>query len=204
VSVDNVAMQKGFANTPNKWPKRVERALFDCTALAGEPYGRPATPADAPRIVEALNATHGDEEMYLPYSVESLTARLERAPAQYSWERVWLGDSAVVGVWPQGEAVTVIVETPAGRTESRRGLVLDYGLAADGEEELERLLRAWCTRLAQRGFDTLSIFTSKGSAGRERILGLASQVDEFDVWTPGSPMPEGAENRGLYVDQVYF
>jgi hypothetical protein len=204
VSVDNVAMQKGFANTPNKWPKRVERALLDCTALAGEAYGRPATPADASRIVEVLNATHSDEEMYLPYTVESVTARLERAPAQYSWERVWLADSAVVGVWPQGESVNVIIETPTGRTESRRGLVLDYGFAVDGEGDLERLLRAWCGWLAQRGFDTLSIFTSQGSAGRERILGLASQVDEFDVWTPGSPVPEGAENRGLCVDQVYF
>ncbi|MCH8850348.1 MAG: hypothetical protein IIC89_05930 [Chloroflexi bacterium] len=115
VSIDNAAMQRGFKDTPGKWQVRALRALLDCAALAGPPAGRPATPADAARIVELLNACHDAEEHFLPYTVASLTARLERAPRQYSWERLRLTDDAVVGVWPAGENVRVIIERDGER-----------------------------------------------------------------------------------------
>lgn len=204
VSVDNAAMQKGFANTPNKWPLHVLRMQLDCASLAVPSAGRPATPADARRIVELLNICHEGEELYLPYTVESLAARLQRAPKQYSWERVWLTDRAVVGVWPAGEGIRVIIESNGERSESRRGLVLDYGFLPGAEDELERLLRGWCGWLAERGMDTLSIFTSENSRGYEMLRGLASTIEAFDCWTPGIAVPAGAEHRGLYVDQAYF
>ncbi len=204
VSVDNVAMQKGFANTPDKWSTQALRAQLSCESLAGPPAGRPATPADAERIVAILNTTHGSEELFLPYTVTSLTERLERAPKQYRWERVWLTDRSVVGVWPAGETIRVIVESKEGRLESRRGLVLDYGFLPGAEDEFERLLRAWCGWLARRGLDTLSIFTSERSAGYVLLRELPSEVEAFDMWTPGIVVPAGASERGLYVDQVYF
>jgi len=204
VSVENVAMQHGFRRTPNKWAMRALRAQLRSDRHAGPRAGRPATPGDAARIIDILNATHEDEELYLPYTVESLTQRLTRAPEQYSWERVWLTDNAVAGVWPAGDTIRVITESPAGRTESRRGLVLDYGFLPGAEDELEALLRAWCGWLAARDLDTLSIFTSERSPGYERIRGLADAVDAFDMWTPGIPEPAGAPERGLYTDQVYF
>ncbi len=204
VSVDNAAMQRGFANTPNKWPLQALRCQLRCAELGGPPMGRPASPEDAPRIIELLNRTHRGEEMYLPYTHESLLARLQRAPKQYSWDRMWVTDGAVAGVWLAGESIRVIVEKDGRRTESRRGLVLDYGFAAGAEDELEGVLRAWCARLADNGLDTLSIFTSKLSLGYERLSALASDVDAFDMWTPGIPVPERASARGLYVDQVYF
>jgi hypothetical protein len=204
VSVDNAAMQQGFVNTPNRWSVQALRAQLSCRSLAGPPVGRPASPQDAGHIVEILNACHGSEELYLPYSIESLTARLERAPQQYSWERTWITEGAVVGVWPAGENIRVIIESKEGRIESRRGLVLDYGFLPGAEDELKGLLRAWCSWLAERGMDRLSIFTSEKSPGYERIRSLAGQMEAFDMWTPGIAEPAGASERGLYVDQVYF
>ncbi len=192
VSVNNAAMQRGFANTPNKWPLHALRCQLRCAELAGPPIGRTATPEDAARIIEFLNRTHVSEEMYLPCTPESLSARLR------------VTDRAVAGVWLAGESITVIAEKDGRRTESRRGLVLDYGFAEDAEDELEALLRAWCARLADNGLDTLSIFTSKLSLGYERLSALASEVDAFDMWTPGIPVPERASARGLYIYQVYF
>jgi hypothetical protein len=204
VSVDNAAMQRGFANTPNKWPLQALRCQLPCEKLAAPPTGRPAKPEDAARIVELLNGCHGEEELYLPYTVETLAARLARAPQQYSWERIWMTDGAVVGVWPAGESIRVIVERDGRRIVSRRGLALDYGFSDGAVEQLELLLRAWCGWLGRRGFDTLSVFTSERSSGCERLQALAAEVDAFDMWTPGMAVPAGAEERGLYVDQVYF
>jgi hypothetical protein len=82
--------------------------------------------------------------------------------------------------------------------------VLDYGLLPGAEDELEALLRAWCAWLAERGMDTLSVFTSERSPGYDRLCALAREVDVFDMWTPGIDEPPGAAERGLYVDQVYF
>jgi len=204
VSVNNTAMQKGFANTPSKWPLPALRCQLNTSDLAGPPVGRPARPDDASRIVELLNDCHAGEEMYLPYTVDSLTTRLERAPRQYSWDRIWLTDNAVVGVWPAGESIRVLIDEKGVQTESRRGLVLDYGFAPGSEGEFESLLRAWCGWLAARDFDTLSVFTSERSHGHDLLRGLAGEVDAFDMWTPGIPVPEGASAHGLYVDQIYF
>jgi hypothetical protein len=204
VSADNAAMQKGFRNTPNKWPAQVLRAQLDCASLAGPATGRPATPTDAGRVVEILNACHEGEELYLPYSVELLTVRLERAPKQYTWERIRLTDRAVAGVWPAGESIKVIIDSNGRRTESRRGLVFDYGFLPGAEADLEGLLGGWCGWLFERGMDTLSIFTSEHSRGYELLRGLATNIEAFDCWTPGIEVPTGAEQRGLYVDQIYF
>lgn len=204
ISVRNAAMQRGFAHTPNKWPVRVLRAQLSCDALAVASVGRPATREDASRIVEVLNACHEAEEMYNPYTTEALIARLERAPSQYSWERMWVSGRAVVGVWPAGESIRVFIESKGQRRESRRGLVLDYGFLPGAEDELERLLRAWCAWLAERRLDTLSVFTSERSPGYELLIDLATDIEPYDVWTPGIPPPEGVDERGLYVDQIYF
>jgi hypothetical protein len=204
VSTANAAMQRGFANTPNKWPMQALRCQISCEGLAGPAVGKPAGPGDVDRIVELLNGCHRAEELYLPYTAETLAARMVRAPEQYSWERLWVTDGAVVGVWPAGESIKVIIERGGEQTVSRRGLVLDYGFADGAEAELEALLRAWCGWLADGGFDTLSVFTSERSPGCEMLRGMATEVDAFDMWTPGIPVPAGAEEHGLYVDQIYF
>jgi hypothetical protein len=204
VSVHNASMQHGFANTPNKWPITALRVQLACDQLAGPSAGKPATRADAPRVLEILNATHNREEMYLPYTANSLAARLERAPELYTWRNLWMTDGALVGVWPAGDSLKVITESKSGRTESRRGLVLDYGFLPGAERELEALLRAWCARLAEEKIEMLSIFTSEASPGSGRILALGCDVEPFNMWSPGITESKDSTQNGLYVDPVYF
>jgi hypothetical protein len=204
ISVDNLGMQHGFRNTPNKWPVTVLRLQLDCAALGGARFGRAATPDDAEAIVATLNAFHGQEEMFVPYSLERFRARLARAPAQYSWDKILMTEKALVGVWPAGDSLRVVTETGGKRTESTRGLVLDYAFAPGGEEDLEKLLRSSCAALSERAMDRLSIFSSRNSPGVYTLRRLASEAEEFFMWSPGLPVPEGADKRGLYVDPVYF
>lgn len=202
-SVDNAAMLRGFAGAP-RWSMHQIRAQLSCASLAGPQVGRPATPRDASRIVEILNATHEHDEMYLPYTVESFTARVERSPRDYCWERVRMTDRAVVGVWPAGDTVRFIIESKGNRIESRRGLALDWGFVVGAEDEFEALLRAQCGWLANRGLDRLSVFTSEPSAGYDRVRELASELERYVVISFGIPEPPGAATRGLYVDPIYF
>ena len=204
ISVDNLAMQHGFQNTPNKWPQVVQRALLDCGALAGPAAGRPASAADADQIAQRLNAFHGEEELFVPYTAQSLAARMDRAPDLYSWDKVRLTEKAVVGVWPAGNAMRLVTETPSGRSVSVAAVTLDYAFEPGGDDELEMLLRAWCGDLARDGMDTLAIFTSPASRGAELLGRLARTVEGYFMWTPGIAVPEGAAACGLYTDAIYF
>jgi hypothetical protein len=203
VSVDNAAMLRGFAGAP-RWSMHQIRAQLPCAQLAGPQIGRQATPRDAARIVEILNETHERDEMYLPYTVESFSARVERSPRDYSWDRVRMTDRAVVGVWPAGDTVRFIIESKGSRVESRRGLALDWGFLPGAEDEFEALLRAQCGWLNDRGLDRLSVFTSEASAGYDRVRALASELERYVVISFGIPEPPGATTRGLYVDPIYF
>ena len=90
------------------------------------------------------------------------------------------------------------------QTRSDPGLVLDYAVDPGAEAALEALLRAWCGWLAARGMDRLTIFTSPAGPAAGRLTALADEVEPYNMWTPGVPVPPGAETRGLYVDPVYF
>ncbi len=204
ISVDNAGMQHGFINTPNKWSILAFRVQLGCAALAGPAAGRIATSADAPTIVQLLNSFHGREEMYVPYTVESLRARMERAPELYSWDKVWMTDGAIVGVWPAGKSLRVVSETNGVRTESLRGVVLDYAFKPGAEREFEALLRAACGWIHKSGMDTLSIFSSPSSPGVEVLRSLAREVEPFNMWTPGIAEPPDSQDHGLYVDPIYF
>ncbi len=203
ISVDNLGMQHGFEGTPNKWPQIVHRIPLDCATLAGPPAGRPATPSDADEIVARLNRFHDAEELFVPYTAESFTGRMDRAPDLYAWDRVWMTDGALVGAWGFGNALRAVTEVGGVRTVSRSGVVLDYAFERGAEDEFEALLRAWCAHLAAGGFDTLVIYSSPASPGAARLERLGG-AERFFMWTPGIAVPEGAESRGLYVDAVYF
>jgi len=200
---DNQSIQQAFSKRP-RWRVAPVRALIAARPGSGSPVGRTATPNDADRIAELLNLTHGLEEMFLPYSRESLRERLERAPELYSWQRVRLTDNAVVGVWPSGPQIRVVRESN-GRTQvSRNGLVLDYGFAPGAEVEFEKLLLAWGNWLAAHGHTHLSIFTSEPSASYPIIAELAEQLEPFDIWTSPVLEPDSTTVHGVYADQVYF
>ena len=204
IAVDNAGMQHGFRHTPDKWPQPVWRLRLACARLAGPAAGRPATPADAPAIVAALNRFHAGEEMFVPYTPESLAARLSRAPDLYGWDNLWLDERAVVGVWPAGRGLRIVTERGGVQTHSDPGLTLDYAFEPGAEAAFERLLRAWCGWLAPRGIDRLSLFTSPLSPAADLLTGLADEVEPYNMWTPGIAVPEDAPRKGLYVDPIYF
>lgn len=204
IAVDNAAMQHGFRNTRDKWPTTVLWAQLPTEPLAGPRRGRPATPADAEVIVAQLNAFHGDEEMFVPYTAASLAARLERAPDLYGWERLWLADGAVVGVWPAGRARRQVTERGGQQSFSEPGVVLDYAFEPGAEAAFEGLIRGWCGWLAERRMNSLTVLTSPNSPGEDVIRGLASEVEAFNHWTPGVHPPADAASNGLYIDPVYF
>ncbi len=204
ISVNNAGMQHGFVNTPSKWNITVLKMQLSAAKRAGSPLGRAATSKDAAAIVAMLNTFHAREEMYVPYTIDSLTARLERAPELYSWGNIRMTPRAIVGMWPAGDSLCVVTDKDGETTRSRRGVVLDYAFASGGEEEFVGLLRSACASPGDRNIDALSIFSSPASPGIEVIRSLADEVEEYNLWTPGLAVPSNAAERGLYVDPIYF
>jgi hypothetical protein len=207
-AVENDATRR-LNGAQDTWSFQPFRAVLPCEALAeraGAFTARPATPDDAARIVELVNAAHGGEELFVPYTEESLRSRLERAADVYSWPSLFLSERAVVGVWMAGRTHTRRAKSgPDGEAEvSVRALVLDYGFEPGAEEELGGLLRAVAAEAHRAGMTDLSIFTSDGSRGSGTLRALAARLEHYELATPYTPEPEGAASRGLYVDQVYF
>ena len=186
---------------PDAWSLPVFRAVIDCASVAEAGYGRRATPGDAAHIVDVLNRCHEHEENFLPYTVDSLTARLERAPDLYGWDDVLLSEDAVLSVWPSRLGVT----TTHGDDERRvqRAVVLDHGFTAGADESFERLVRAYCADLLERGHEELAAIVSEPSPGWRVVSGLADHMDRY-LFRMGVPEPEGTAERGIYVDAVYF
>jgi hypothetical protein len=204
IAVDNAGMRHGFRHTPDKWPTTVLAVRISTASAAGPPHGRPATPADADAIVGRLNAFHGDEEMFVPYTAQSLAARLERAPDLYGWDNLWLADGAIAGVWPAGRARRMVTERGGRQTFSEPGVMLDYAFEPGCEAAFEALVRAWCGPLAARAMNRLTILTSPNSPGVDLLRSLADEVEAFNHWSPGVPPPADAVGRGLYIDPIYF
>jgi hypothetical protein len=109
---------------------------------------------------------------------------------------------AVLGVWHSPE--TRIWTVDGVTTSSRRALVLDYGFAAGAEADFEGVLRHACARAAALGYDHLSIFSSDASQGAELLTSLGDRIERYDAIVPFASEPEGAAERGIYVDQIYF
>lgn len=197
----NDAMLAALGSFPT-WGLRVFRAELPCAGLAGEAFGRAATPDDAEHIAALMNRCHGREGFFAPYTAETLRERLSRAPDAYSWSNLFVSDAAVVGAWLCGERRRV--EKDGRRSETSRGLVLDFGFEGGvGLDELERLLRHTCAAARDAGMDQLSVFSSPPSQGAERIRELADDVVSYE-FAFGAPEPPDLAECGAYVDPVYF
>jgi len=186
---------------PGSWTFGPIRLLLDCASLAGDEHGAVAGEHDADRIVGIVNACHDGQAMFRPYTVESLTERLERAPDLYSWAYLLLGEEAVLGVWPSGLRVTT--ERGDSRHEVVRASTLDHAFVPGAEKEFERLIRSSCARLLKQGSTELSIITSEPSPGYALLRSLAFEAEPFD-FKMSIPEPPDASAKGLYVDAIYF
>jgi hypothetical protein len=203
VSQDNAASQRLFS-LATAWPVQPLRCTLDCARQHGPATGRPAIPPDAAAIIDVLNTCHHAEELWVPYTAESLTARLSRAPNQYTWGDLWLTDGAVLGVWAAGRSISTTVEDAGGRRVEREGLVLDHGFAAGHELAFLELLRAWCSHLDEQGITQLVMFSSPSSPTYPLLQTLGARMDPFDLYLFGAATPDDAAERGVYVDHIYF
>ncbi len=153
------------------WNVHPQRIVIDTSRQSEPDAGRSSTVADSGRIVDLLNRTHGREELYVPYTADSLAARLEREPGLYSWPHLRLGERAVLGVWP---AHLGVIRTSAGEsTTDDRALVLDYGHEEGAEDELIALLQAECSILAESGTTELALFVSPPVGGVSFAVGAS-------------------------------
>ncbi len=182
-------------------PVEPERLAFRTADLAGSATMRPATAADAPRIVALLNTTHEGEALFRPYTIESLIERVEREPSAYSWPSFRLSDRAVLGAW--WHAYRVLRATGEESSEDVRTLVLDYGFEPGAESEFVDLLRAVAAEASSGGSSELTIFTSPPSPGYEVLRPIAHHVDAYAM-TLGAFAYGGVISGAVYVDQLYF
>lgn len=196
VSPDNAGVQKFVQGTPS-WTVHPLRALVPCTG-DGEVPSR-ATKDDAAEIVEILNKAHDGEALYVPYTVESLTERLERDPDQYSWSDLRISDGAVVGIG--GQTVEVTKVTGDERVRTNRAVALDHGGAPDAYRSL---LLATAAELGRAGITHLAAFTSTGSSTLEVLSELAERSEPYDFWAFNIECPADLETTGFYVDPIYF
>jgi hypothetical protein len=183
------------------WPLGAARLTIDTAVAAAPPAGRPSEASDARRLVELFNLTHRNEELFVPYTEETLTMRMLRAPDVYSWRHVLIGERAALGVWPAGLGVRR--EEEAGVTSDVRALVLDYGCEPDAEDTLLELISAAAGSLKDSGTTELSIFCSEPSPAFPALSRLAKRIEPYIVRCAAPPDPE-LEQRGVYVDQLYF
>lgn len=186
---------------PSEWTENPERLVIDTAQNRGPETARRAKAADSARIVELLNAAHGREEMYVPYTTDSLAERLGREPTLYSWPQFRMGERAVLGTWPAH--LKVIRTTPEGTTTDDRALVLDYGYEDGAQDEFVELVQAECAELAASGRTELAIFVARQQAVYARLAAMAKRIEPYVLFLYISPPPDLAE-RGVYVDQLYF
>jgi len=187
--------------TFNHWPVFPERIVIDTEKNAGEPMGIPATSKNATLLATLFNATHDQEELYNPYTVESLTSRLTRESNAYSWGDIVIAKNAALGIWRAGLGVKR--ETDGSITNDVRALVLDFGCDPGAEEELVDLIRSACGILTEEGHTELSIFTSPPSPAYSELAALAKRKEPYVV-SCYIDWPEENKKKGVYVDQLYF
>jgi hypothetical protein len=201
IAADNVAsLNAGLADRPI-WPARCERLVIDTVGAAEKGFGRSGQKGDAERLTELLNNTHGQEELYFPYTATSIRERLEREPATYSWSSFLVSERACVGVW--APKIGVIRRVGGVETRTVRAFVLDYGCTADGVSELVALIDEWRATLAAGGTDELAIFTSAGSHANAELTALAKRREPYVVSCLVRPN-DRVNEQGIYVDQLYF
>jgi hypothetical protein len=205
VAAGNEAAIRSMPGGPERegfWAERPVRLIIDtATAAPAPPAGRRAGPADAARLVELFNVAHQDEELFVPYTLTSLAARLEREPTQYSWGSILLADGAALGIWPA--RLGVHRESGATVTDDVRALALDYGCENGSEDDLVGLIRSACGSLAAEGITELSLFSSPPARSFVALRSLAKRTEPYSVSCWRTPGPN-IEHRGVYVDQLYF
>ena len=128
---------------------------------------RPIEPADVPRCVELINATHDGLDLFRPYTVDFLETHLDDpswGPKPWFWAHVfgwddfWVvddtTDASVVacgGLWDRGRDVREVwTHRESGEQQMfAPTALLDWGYAPDREDAMEALVRHLLVRTAE-------------------------------------------------------
>jgi hypothetical protein len=199
----NEAMLKGWKGRAGEWPTAPTRFVIDAIATASDaPELDELTTPDLTDAVRILNAGHERDEGFVPYTNETLTSRLERAPHLYGTRDVVRLGSAVAGVWHAGLRARTVVTTADGEHIQRRAVAADWGVVPGHERDLAQLLAVVCGGLVERGLTHLCVYASPPTPGWDVLTALPAARDEFHLWT--LPVRPGPPDRGTYVDALAF
>jgi hypothetical protein len=136
--------------------------------------------------------------MFAPVSAHDVVRRLNRAPDQYTWTDLRIGEHACLGVWRSDEET--VERWPGGSLARRQATVLDFGFEAEaGLRELVWLIGAACGALAAQGVTHLLLYTSARSAG----AGILSTLGACDEVLFRSTLTAPDDSGGLYTDPLY-
>ncbi|HJN49265.1 MAG: hypothetical protein QGI68_17465 [Pseudomonadales bacterium] len=184
------------------WDHKVLRISINCRQQAdGNVSNRPAA-ADIGSIAAVINGTHEQKFFFEPYSESKLRGRLQRAPDSYGPDDLHCSGNAVIGVNWEGQIRRT--EWQGKQTRTVHGQIMDFGFQGEtGLEELRQLIQAACAAGISRGMTHLIVFTSGTCVEATMMSGLAEQVQEYEFFYP-EPPPYNIDQRGLYVDPVYF
>lgn len=212
ISTDNKkslsAVQQGGLRP---WPKEAHLVELDTQTRR-----RPAVPvvrlgADRVREVVALiNSTHVGKELFSPYTVERLQARLGRTP-EYSWHNWWgIEDStgrlvAVAGLLDVGLWWRVIrrLKATGEETTSSAAGVFDFGYADGDEQQMAELLCHLLDVTASWGRDHLSICLDPEESLYAFLPAPARASVIFRFFATGI-VPSASDMGRLHLDPAYL
>jgi len=200
VDAGNRAILQAMGERTPLWTNTVRqigiRAAADQSA-----FGRPASSADAPRILELLTRTHGQEELHPHYSHDWVARRFGTL-ASYGFDAVQMTDHAMLGLWSSGDMVVDV--SPLRQRHARFAYIVDYGFDGDkGLDDLQRLIADARACAAKAGCTHVIAYTSEGSPGRA-ALGELAEFDDEMLLTIRLPEPTTISETGIYTDPFFI
>ncbi len=184
---------------PDRWARDPACQHFLLELQPGGPKGRPspARPEQATELYALINRTHAGRDLFVPYTEESLAARLSRS-ADYGWPQVFVRERAgrpvaVAGLWDIGGTLRLIRTDREGKeTATRPSVILDYGFEEGAEGEIAKLLDDLGKAMDREGrlYDLMS-----------RRPHSATSVWGLNI-IPGAPLP--GRTATPYLDLVYW
>jgi hypothetical protein len=200
----NVGNQRSqnFTLGAQLWSVPICDISITCGSKRIHAQGRPAKPSDTPYLAELFNSAHLNEEFFDPYTEDSLSERLMRAPDAYGFPHILVGEKAALGIWMSGEKIAHTVEGET--THSTVANVLDFGFQGDaGLLELLDLLKTASAMASKAGMTHLSILSGQSSLACTALAEMADGIDHYAMASMRAEPPD-LGSRGLYADHIYF
>ena len=151
----------------------------------------------AEQVCAAMDATHGQRELYFPYTLARLADRCSRADG-FSLASYRGLNTAIIGVWAVNERN--VLERGDTHVERRLAFALDYAFA--DLEDLTALIRGVCMDLAQHGTTHLSFMCDTRAPEYPSLHELADAEDQFALHTLPWIVPD-LQAKTIYCDAVY-